>query len=343
MMFNKSIGLDIGFTKIKAVSLSSQNNIFVLQAVSETPMPLKGMLSEALADEQAVANALKKTVEDLKENTKNINIALPDNKVYTKIIDMPPLTDKELSLAIYWEAERHIPVVLSTITLVWNVLKRPVNASADEKMQVLMVGAPTVLINKYQKVAQMAGLTLNSIETETLAIVRALVTANFPATMIVNIGAANTSLAIIKQGILVLTYSIPTGGNAISRSIETDFGLTPSQSEEYKKTYGVSKDGAGDKIGKATQPILIAIIMEIKKALAFYSQKYKDDSVIQQILLSGGTAKLPGIDLFFAQNLGIETVVANPWKIITNQKVPENVLNSATDYTIALGLAMKDL
>ncbi len=272
-----------------------------------------------------------------------MNIALSDNQVYTKVIDMPVLSDKELSLAIYWEAERHIPVALSTITLVWNVLKRPLNSSGDEKMQVLMVGAPTILINKYQKILQMAKLSLNSIETETLAIVRALVSPGLPPTIIVSIGAINTSLAIIRDGILVLTYSIPTGGNAISRSIEVDFGLTPSQSEEYKKTYGFTKTGAGQKVGKATEPILTSILFEIRKALAWNSQKYKDDSIIQQILLSGGTAKLPGIDLFFAENLGIETVIANPWKILGDKPLPPVILNSTSDFTIALGLAMRDL
>lgn len=343
MIFNKSIGLDIGLTRIKAISLYRQKEGLVFDAFQTLPTPPRGMLSESSLDEQEMAQALRKAVEDLKANSKSVNIALADNKAYTKVIDMPVLSDKELSLAIYWEAERHIPVDLSTITLVWNVLRRPPKSSIGEKMQVLMVGAPTVLINKYQKVLQMANLTLNSIETETLAILRALVTPNLPPTIILNIGAINTSLAIIKNGILVLTYSIPTGGQAISRSIEADFGLTASQSEEYKKTYGISREGAGQRIGRSTEPILGSILLEIKKALAFYSQKYKDDSIIQQILLSGGTAKLPGIDLFFAENSGIETVVANPWKIFPNQKIPTEMLNGASDYTIALGLAMRDL
>ena len=343
MILNKSIGLDIGLTKIKAISLSRQNNNFVLDAFQTASTPVKGMLSEAPLDEEEMAQALKKTVENLKVNSKSVNIALPDSQVYTKVIEMPVLSDKELALAIYWEAERHIPVALSTITLVWSVLRRPSNSSGNEKMQVLLVGAPTTLINKYQKVLKMAGLSLNSIETETLAIVRVLAPNNLPPTIIVSIGAVNTSLAIIKDGILVLTYSIQTGGNAISRSIEADFGLTPSQSEEYKKTYGFSKTGAGQKVGKSTEPILSSILLEIKKALAFYSQKYKDDAIIQQVLLSGGTAKLPGIDLFFAENLGIETVVASPWKIFANQQVPLEIQNDTADYTIALGLAMRDL
>lgn len=342
MIFGKSIGLDVGLTHIKAVSLSKGGNGFVLNSFQVMPCPPKGMLSESSIDQQEMANALKKTVEGLKSNSKNVNIALADNQVYIKIIEMPALSDKELSMAIYWEAERHIPVALSTITLVWNVLKRPESGSS-EKMQVLMVGAPTELINKYQKVLEMAGLNLNSIETETLSTVRALVTPNFPPTIIVSIGAINTSLAIIKDGILVLTYSIPTGGNAITRAIEVDFGLTPSQSEEYKRTYGLSKEGVGRKVGSSTEPILTSILLEMKKALAFYSDKYKNESIIQQILLSGGTARLPGIDLFFAENLGIETAIAAPWKIFVNQKIPPEMINGTFDFTIALGLAMRDL
>ena len=343
MIFNKSIGLDIGLTKIKAVSLSKQNNAFVLNNFSIMPSPPKGMLSEALADEEMMAQALKKTVDSMKIDSKNVNIALSDSQVYTKVIEMPVLSDKELSLAIYWEAERHIPVALSTVSLVWSVLKRPVSSPTDEKMQVLMVGAPIKLIDKYQRVLEMADLNLNSIETETLAIIRALVTPNLPPTIIVSIGAISTSLAIIRDGILVLSYSIPVGGNAISRSIEADFGLTSSQSEEYKKTYGFSKEGAGQKISKSTEPILASILLEIRKALAFYSQKYKNDSIIQQILLSGGTARLSGIDLYFAENLSIETVTANPWRILGDKPLPPEILNSTSDFTIALGLAMKGL
>ncbi len=342
MIFNKSIGLDIGLTTIKAVSLSRQNNGFALNAYQVMPTPPKGMLSESPIDEAEMAKALRKTVDNLKVNSRSVNIALSDNQVYTKVIEMPVLSDKELSLAIYWEAERHIPVALSTISLVWNVLKRPEKSSSDEKMQILMVGAPTNLINKYQKILQIAGLDIISIETETLAIVRALVSSNLPPTIIVSIGAINTSLAIVKDGILVLTYSIQTGGNAITRSIETDFGITLSQSEEYKKTYGLSKEGR-QKIGKSTEPILASILLEIKKALAFYSQKYKNDSIIQQIILSGGTARLSGIDLFFAENLGIETIVANPWKFLVGQKVPLEQPNNNFDFTVALGLAMKDI
>lgn len=343
MIHNKSIGLDIGLTKIKAVSLSRQNNNFNLNGLAVMPTPVKGMLSESPLDEQEMSSAIRKTVESLKINSKNVNVALPDTQVYTKVIDMPVLSDKELSLAIYWEAERHIPVALSTITLVWNVLKRPAGGSTGDKMQVLMVGAPTNLISKYQRVLNNAGLVLNSIETEILAIVRVLTVQNLPPTLIVNIGWNSTSLAIIKDGILTLTYSISTGGSAINRSIGEDLGISLSQSEEYKKIYGISRqEEAGQKLNKAAEPILASIITEIKKAIAFYFQKYKD-STISQILLSGGTANILGVDVFFAESLGIETIVANPWRILGNKPLPPQIASEPTDFTVVLGLAMRDL
>ena len=98
---------------------------------------------------------------------------------------------------------------------------------------------------------------------------------------------------------MVFTFAIPTGGMAINRAITTDFGLTPDQAEQYKNTYGVSKEALGGKIGKATEPILNSIMTEVRKALAFMLINTKNDKPIRQILLTGGTAKLPGIDLFF--------------------------------------------
>jgi len=342
-MSNKGLGLDIGATSIKIAMLDGKKGAFDLKAASISPVPPRGMMSESPLDEEEMAQAIAKAVSDAGVETKLVNVALPENQVYTKVLEMPVLSDRELASAIYWEAEQYIPVPLTSITLVWNVLKRPTNMTQGEKMEVLMVGAPTMLINKYQKIISMAGFQINSMETEILAAIRSLVLdETFPTSLVVNIGAISTSFAIVRSGAMAFTYSMSVGGAAINRAIATDFGLTPQQAEEYKRVYGISGKSLGGKIGKATEPILNTILGEIKKSIAFYSQKYKDDSPIRQIILSGGTAKLPGIEIFFANNSGIETAIANPWKVLASQQMPKEILDNASDYTIAVGLAMKD-
>lgn len=347
-MADKPFGLDIGATTMKAVWLNEQKDGFLLKASSIIPTPPKGMISESPLDQEEMVKAIKNMVSEAKIFTPSVNIALPENQVYTKVLDMPVLSEKELASAIYWAAEQHIPVPLANTTLDWKVLKRPKQGeTAEQKMQVLLVGAPRILINKYQKIIEMAGFRINAMETEILSVIRAIVnptkinTELFPNSLIIHIGAVSTLIAIVKEETIVFTYFVAIGGVAVNRAIATDFGFTEQQAEEYKKTYGYSSKVLEGKIGKTTEPILNLILTEVKKAITFYNEKYKD-SPIKQILLSGGTAKMLGIDLFFAQNSGIETVTANPWKILSSQEVPKEILDNAPDYTIAVGLAMRD-
>lgn len=344
-----AFGLDIGVTSIRAVWLTKAKNGFQLTSYIAASVPAKGMLSESPLDEEEMANAIRQAVETAKIKTKNVNIALAESQVYTKVIEMPALSDKELSLAINWEAEQYIPVPLSSVYLVWTVLNPPQKnqKKVNNKIQVLVVGAPIVTINKYQKILEMSGLNVVAIETEILSVVRVLTyqkegtKTNFPPTIILSIGAVSTALALVIDRIITFTYSIPVGGIAMDRAIEADLGISLMQAEEYKKVYGIYRGGASDKIGKAVEPILNSILSEVKKIMIFYSQRYKDVP-IQQILLSGGTARLPGIDLFFAQHCGIETVTASPWNILAQgQQLSQDVLNQASNYAIAIGLAVR--
>src|SRR3990167_565511 len=116
-------GLDIGTSKIKAVWLSREKDALSCLSVMSTPAPIPGMQSESPFDHQELAQAINKLVSDAKIGTKNVAIALPENHIFTKVIDMPVLTEKELSSAIYWEAEEHIPAPMDTMTLSWTILK----------------------------------------------------------------------------------------------------------------------------------------------------------------------------------------------------------------------------
>lgn len=342
MKDNNPFGLDIGTTTIKAVWLNQSKGGYSLNSALAYPAPAKGMLSESPLDQEEMINAIKRVIDLSKISTRYVNVALAENYVYTRVIEMPVLSDKELSSAIFWEAEQYIPVPLSDVTLDWKVLRRPTDPTA--KMQVLLVGAPMSLIEKYQKILSLSGLFIASIETEILSAVRALVNTEpekFPPSVIVQVGSVSTSLVVIKNGVIVFTYAIPIGGNAINRAISADFGFSLAQAEEYKKVYGVSEKVLGGKISKTTEAILSSIVNEVKKAIAFYQEKYREETQIRQVVLSGGTARLPGIDLFFANNCGIETIIANPWKVLLEQQITKDMLDSASSYTVAVGLAMR--
>lgn len=338
----KTFGLDIGSTSLKIVWLNRGKNGIFLKSCLTTVAPARGLFSESPFDQEAMAEAIQKVVVEAKISTRNVNIALPENQVFTKVIEMPVLSDKELSSAIYWEAEQHIPAPLQTMTIDYKVLRRQNSNEVNAKMQVLLVGAPTSLINRYQHIISLTGLSINAVETEILSVMRSLVIDQEKVILVVNIGTLGTSIAIMQNGIVVFTYSISLGGAAMDRAIASSFGFTMPQAEEYKKVYGLNDQNLGGKITQVLEPILMSMVTEVKKAFAYYEQKYKNESPISQIIITGGTAMLPGLDRFFVQHCGVETTIGNPWKTHAIAGVPQGLLEQGPRFSVGVGLALRD-
>lgn len=338
-------GLDIGSTTIKVVELEKVNDRFKLLAAGMIPAPPKGLASEATVDQQAVAENLKKLLADCKITIKFVNTALPESQIFTRVLQMPPLSDNELASAISWEAEQAIPLPLSEVSLDFQVLERPPKKAAPgEKMDVLLVAAPRVLIDKYLKVLEMAGLTPLSLETEVIAIARALGSQdpNIPTTLIINIGALTTDLTVVRQGVISFTRSISTGGRALARAVASSLGIEERVAEEYKKTYGLEEGQLEGKILEAIKPIFEVVTSEIQRAISFYLEKHREDP-IKRVVVSGGTAKLPGLALHLAETLGLEVQAADPWQNVEkDEKLLPELLENGPIFATAAGLAMKE-
>lgn len=341
-MKSKSFGLDIGSSTMKAVWLDFEQDRIDLLSCVVLPTPTHGLISESLIDQEEMAQSIKQLLSEGKISSRSAHIALPDNQVFTKVIEMPVLSEKELASAIKWEAEQYIPASLSTMTLD-NVILKQMESPTGPKMLVLLVAAPSALIKRYQRVLEMAGISIASVETEVLSVVRAAIPfGQAPTACIVHIGSLSTAFAIVQQGIIIFTYSIPVGALAIDRAIASDFGFSLAQAEEYKKTYGVTDNNLSGKIGKAIGPILQSIVQETKKAFAYYKSKYQSEFPIEQLMLSGGSSAIPGLPKYFTEQCDIETIVVNAFESKKIAQVPLEVSENASELDSAVGLALKD-
>lgn len=336
-------GLDIGTANLKGVWLEKTKNGYKLKSYFKSQTPTKGMSSISPIDEDQMSQAISKSVQEAKIATRQANLSLPDSQVYTKVIETPNLTDKELESSINWIAEQYIPVQLSTVMLDWQVLQKDIKTQTGLKMQVLLAGAPIALLQKYKKIVEFAGCSVGEVETEMLATVRAVMGNDTTSTfLVISIGNLSTSIAIVQHGILSFIYTVPVGSNAINRAIASNFGLTLDQADQYKKAYGIKDQAVGGKIRLAIDPILMSLSEEVKKGVAFYRERQVGNGGITQIILSGGSAKMPGMDLYFVNALGVETVIANPWKILAVEGVPDEIASEGPEFAISLGLAVKN-
>jgi type IV pilus assembly protein PilM len=339
------LGIDIGTASIKAVQLEAkESGRFVLQAIGKVETPPKSLESEAEADKRAVAEAIKALLNESGVKTKDVVASLPDAKIFTRLIALPSLTEEELASSIQWEADQYIPVPLEKVQLHWQIIERQ-DLHGGGKMEVLVVAAPKHLINQYRETLERCDLNVRALETEAQALSRSLVGQDPkpPTSIIVSLGNHSTDLSIVREGKLVLTRSIATASDALTRAVVERLGFDRGQAEAYKDAYGILKDKLGGKLADALIPVIDIIVNEIKRAVAFYLEQRPSDP-IRRVILSGGMTKLPGLVVYFAENLGYEVVVGDPWsKTDIAQSIADEVKKEAAEYAIAAGLAMRKL
>ncbi len=338
------VGLDIGFSSIKAVELSHENNQARLVSLGSIPSPQPGVVSDSDVDLETVAVAIKKLLSAARIENKEIMVALPESKVFTRVIDdLPFLNDNELASAIRYASEEFIPLALDEVNLNWQVLSRSNPKEKDARTVVFVVASPKNIVNKYIKILDMAGLRMKSLETEIIAASRALVGSNpfSPSTLIIQLGATTTDFSVVSKGLIWLTRSISTGGMALTRALAQQLNFEFLQAEEYKKVYGLREDQLEGKVFAILKPIIDVILGETKRVIQAFEAKYPNNS-IKRVVLSGGGAKMPGLVIYLATSLGLEVQEADPWYLISKDKaLVSKLTQDAPSYSVAVGLALR--
>lgn len=340
---NTTLGIDIGTKNIRLVELGKDSAGPVLLAAGSIPTPPKALSSTLAADAEALVQTITQLFRETGVKSRVVNIALPEAQVFTRVIEMPPLSPRELTSALQWEAEQYIPLPLDQVNIDFSVLRQAKDTGTG-KIEVLLVACPKTLLDKYVSYFDAADITVDGVETDIIATARALTqsTSTIRTAMIVSLGSQTTDVAILRSGTLSFTRSISAGGDALTRAIAQGLNFEQGQAEEYKNTYGLEQDKLEGKIVAAAKPVMDTIIGELRRAIAFYLERYKNEPV-EAILLSGDTAKLPGMVVYLAENVGssIEVQLANPWVGI--KKDPRfNALNTeGPSFAVSVGLALR--
>ncbi len=340
-----TVGLDLGVSSIKVVSLNKDGDTHKLVSLGTIGSPAPGMLSDSEEVLVGVGEVIKKLMSATKIEQTEVMIALPESKVFTRVIDdLPYLTDNELSTAIRYAAEEFIPMPITEVNLNWQVLLRTDPKLKDARTIVLVVASPKKVVEKYLKILTAAGLRPKALETETIAATRSLVGNNpfSPTTLIIQLSAATTDFAVVTKGLIWLTRSISTGGMALTRSLSQHFNFELAQAEEYKKVYGLLEDQLEGKVSEVLKPIADIMVGEAKRMIQSFEAKYPQNPV-KRVVLSGGGAKMPGLVIYFANNLGLEVQEADPWYSIAKDKALDPKLAlTAPSYAVAVGLALRE-
>lgn len=341
------LGLDLGRNTIRAVELDRKKDQIVVVKYNAYQNPKLNLESDAKDDVEMYGESLGEFIADAGFSTPYVVTGLDETYVYMRIVKLPPMNDRELKSSINYEAEQYIPLPLSEVNLSYQ--KLDVDYADKGKVNIQLVAARKNILDKYINIIKKAKLIPRAIEPETIALGRALGdTPEAPAgSIIVDMGYSRSIIIITYAGFVRFTRSVQIGGDVMSKSIQQTLGLDYNQADEYKKVYGLDKNQVDGKIYNVLKPIFDNLTEEIRRASIFFTKQYPNAN-IKRVILTGGTAQMPGLLLYMANNLDLEVEIANPFRFVS--VVPKvstppapKITDEAPIYSTAFGLALKEV
>jgi type IV pilus assembly protein PilM len=178
------------------------------------------------------------------------------------------------------------------------------------QMSVLLVAAKRELIENRLALLADAGLDAEIVDVDAFALHNAF-EQSYPDGMagmvaLVNIGHETTNVNILEDGVPIVVRDIPFGSRRIRESLQRERGLTADQAEAVIQ----GREEAVDLERFVTERV-DELAVGIERAIAFITAQSGGDGV-DQVYLSGGGARVPGVAAALGERLGVTTHMANP-------------------------------
>lgn len=343
---NSYLGVDIGSSSIKIVELKKEGKEARLLTYGFSENSSAKFKDDWLNNPSYAAQAINKICENAGTVSRSAIAALPTFSVFSSVLNLSSLSDKDIASSVHWEAKKVIPLPLEEMVLDWKKIEdgQGEPAKGKKNIKVLLTGAPKALIKKYINIFKEAKINLLSLETETFSLVRALLGNDKSAIMIVEIGASTTDISIINKSIPMLNRSIDVGGLTITKAIRDNLKIDIKKAEQFKNDLGISsiagQDNKDNRVPKIIMETVDPIVNEIKYAFNLFQNK--SNIKVEKIVLSGGSALLVNFVNYLAKILDIKIIIGDPWARISYPGDLKPVLNEiGPRMSVAVGLALR--
>jgi type IV pilus assembly protein PilM len=340
------LGLDISSSSVKLVELGRDGSgNLVLERCAIEPLE-KGWITDGNVEKfDEVAEAMRRVIKKSGSRTRNVAMALPPSAVITKKIILPGgLADSELEIQVETEANQYIPFSLEEVSLDFCVVGPSPTSAGD--VEVLIAASRKEKVQDRQGLAEAAGLKPVIIDVESYSsrlaagrLIEALPNKGLDTMVaLFEVGAFTTSMQVIRNDEVLYDRDQAFGGAQLTQLIVRQYGFSPEEAEAKKR----NGDLPDDYESSVLKPFVESMSQEIGRALQFFFTSTPHNKV-DNVLLAGGSAALPGLNDAVTQQTSFVCSLANPFEgmKIGGDVREKKMRREAPSYLTSCGLALR--
>jgi type IV pilus assembly protein PilM len=340
------VGLDIGSSSIKLAEMQETPKGYILNRFFQMPLE-KGIIVDGVAVEpQELALKIKELFKRSGCKRKNVVTSISGHSVIVKKVTFPTLEENELRDLIKDEAGKYLPFDdMEAVSYDFQILGE--NEFNPNQMDVIIVAAKKDIVNGYTDAIRQVGYVPMIMDVDSFAL-ETMYEENYDfedneMAVLINIGASITNVNVVRGGMSIFTRDFTLAGNSITEAIQQKLGVTFEEAENIK----IEGPGGGEASDKEFRESLLQyaepICAEIERSVDYFRSTYGGE-YIKHVLVSGGSAKIPGIINDLTQRLNVEAEIANPFKKIgynTKTLDPTTIENIIPIAAVGIGLALR--
>ncbi|MBD8525020.1 pilus assembly protein PilM [Pseudomarimonas arenosa] len=338
------IGVDISSTAVKLLQLSQSGGRYRVEHYAVEPLPPNAVVEKNIVEVEAVGEAIKRAMARCGSKVKTAAAAVAGSAVITKLVSMQAgMSDDDMEDQVQVDAAQYIPYPIDEVSLDFEVLG-PVKDSPD-MIQVLLAASRTENVEVRVAALDLGGLQAKVVDVEAFAMENAfrliadqLSVAKDALVALVDVGATMTTLNVLRGQRSIYTREQVFGGKQLTDEVMRRYGLSYEEAGLAKRQGGLPESYEVEVL----EPFKEAMVQQVGRLLQFFYAGSEFNRV-DQIVLAGGCASIPGVAEMVEEQLGILTAVANPLAkmSLSNRVQAQSLAQDAPSLMIACGLALR--
>jgi len=332
------VGLDVGRGSVKALVLERRGAREIVVGRGLTRL-------EGSPDSRQVGQAIHATLAAAGADGQPVIAAVGGPEVVIRQVSLPPLPLTRVLSALEIQHRELGLLPPGECVMDAQVLRRGKDGVSSE---ILAICAPRVLVDERTKLLQQAGVSLQTLDVEPLALLNAAlyVTQLEPGELLVllNVGRRSSSLCLFSEQGPVVSRYLDIGAEAFFEQLRVPGRGALYSPEAMARALA---PGEQERAQLACRDLVDRIAEDIRLSLTFYRTEYDRESLPRYAI--GGWTELPALGRWLAQRIGLNAPleVMDPFKAVEVRIRPAAPVRESGDtgpqYLQAFGLALRGL
>lgn len=348
-------GIDIGQCALKALRCRPHEDPHRVVAVAFDYIEFPKMLNQPDVDPgELIQDALAQFLSRNSVRGDRVVISVSGQSGLARFIKLPPVDVKKIPDIVRYEARQQIPFALTDV--VWDY-QQMVGGTVVEgfviETEVGLFAMKRDQVYRALKPFMAAGIEVDVVQLAPLALYNYVVFDQMPklpppdeydadnppeSIVLLSLGTDATDL-VITNGYRMWQRSIPLGGNHFTKALTKELKLTFATAEHLKRNAAQAEDPRA--LFQAMRPVFNDLLTEVQRSISYFSNLHRKEKIARCLAL-GNAMKLPGLQRYLSQNLGMDLERVESFRCLSGTSVTEapafkeNVMSFGVSYGLCL-------